>query len=559
MLKEYLARIGLVILSGFFFLFHPILGSAKDSSLPVLNTKAKNIAVFKNGLGFFMREGTVRLNDGWAVTEYVPNASLGSLWIGSLDKDTILEEVVGFKEDVQRSFEAISMEELLASNIGKKVKITYGDKIIEGTIKSVPEARTPEKGEGSGIDYSRNIYDPRIQPKLAAIVIIDMGDGEVVLNKSVISKVEFPKGFSTSCLSKEKAKRMKFKAATSKKEAKIGLSYLQKGISWVPSYLIDLEDPKKARMTMKATLINDAENLENVDFFFVVGYPNFLYADVLSPMALEESITQFIQGLRREGRQEDAGGLMAITRQRADFRESGALSNLDYGYETIKGLPGAAEEDLFLYHKEKISVKKGERAYYPIFFDEVDYKHIYEWEIPDTINVDPRGYQRSEQEKKEKEHVWHSVKLSNSTKYPWTTAPAFVVSGSKPLSQDTINYTPKNAKTNLKLTVATDVKHERHEYEIDRQRDVKIYNHNYDLVTVKGELIIRNHKNKEITMEIKKRLTGEATEVSHKGKIEKVAEGLRGVNQNSSISWEIPLKPGEEINVTYNYKIYITR
>jgi len=559
MLKEYLARIGLVILSGFFFLFHPILGSAKDSSLPVLNTKAKNIAVFKNGLGFFMREGTVRLNDGWAVTEYVPNASLGSLWIGSLDKDTILEEVVGFKEDVQRSFEAISMEELLASNIGKKVKITYGDKIIEGTIKSVPEARTPEKGEGSGIDYSRNIYDPRIQPKLAAIVIIDMGDGEVVLNKSVISKVEFPKGFSTSCLSKEKAKRMKFKAATSKKEAKIGLSYLQKGISWVPSYLINLEDPKKARMTMKATLINDAENLENVDFFFVVGYPNFLYADVLSPMALEESITQFIQGLRREGRQEDAGGLMAITRQRADFRESGALSNLDYGYETIKGLPGAAEEDLFLYHKEKISVKKGERAYYPIFFDEVDYKHIYEWEIPDTINVDPRGYQRSEQEKKEKEHVWHSVKLSNSTKYPWTTAPAFVVSGSKPLSQDTINYTPKNAKTNLKLTVATDVKHERHEYEIDRQRDVKIYNHNYDLVTVKGELIIRNHKNKEITMEIKKRLTGEATEVSHKGKIEKVAEGLRGVNQNSSISWEIPLKPGEEINVTYNYKIYITR
>jgi hypothetical protein len=476
-----------------------------------------------------------------------------------LDKDTILEEVVGFKEDVQRSFEAITLEELLASNIGKKVKITYGDKIVEGTIKSVPEAREPEKEAGGRIDYTRSVYDPRIQPKLAAIVVVDVGDGEVVLNKSNISKVEFPKGFSASYLSKEKAKRIKFKVATSKKEAKLGLAYLQKGISWVPSYLINLEDPKKARLTMKATLINDTENLENVDFFFVVGYPNFLYADVLSPMALEESITQFMQGLRREGRQEDAGGMMAITRQRADFRESGALSNLDYGYETIKGLPGAAEEDLFLYHKERISIKKGERAYYPIFFDEVDYKHIYEWEIPDTINVDPRGYQRSEQEKREKEHVWHSVKLSNSTKYPWTTAPAFVVSGWKPLAQDTLNYTPKNAKTNLKLTVATDVKHERHEYEIDRQRDVRIYNHNYDLVTVKGELSIKNHKNKEITMEIKKRLTGEATEVSHKGKIEKVAEGLRGVNQNSSISWEIPIKAGEEMNVTYKYKVYITR
>ncbi|MGD0916501.1 MAG: hypothetical protein ABSB22_08585 [Thermodesulfobacteriota bacterium] len=559
MLKKNRVGIGLLVFACFVFLFFPIVGSAQDTSFPVLNTKAKNIAVFKNGLGFFMREGTVRLNDGWAVTEYIPNASLGSLWIGSLDKDTILEEVIGFKEDVQRSFEAISIEELLASNIGKKVKITYSDKIIEGTIKSVPEAREPEKGDGSGIDYSRNVYDSRLQPKLAAIVILDTGDGEVVLNKSNISKIEFPKGFSASYLGKEKAKRIKFKVATSKKEAHLGLSYLQKGISWVPSYLINLEDSKKARITMKATLINDAEDLENVDFFFVVGYPNFLYADVLSPMALEESITQFIQTLRREGRPEDAGGMIAITRQRADFRESGTLSNLDYGYETIKGLPGEAEEDLFLYHKEKISIKKGERAYYPIFFDEVDYKHIYEWEIPDTINVDPRGYQRSEQEKKEKENVWHSIQLTNSTSYPWTTAPAFVVSGWKPLAQDTINYTPKNAKTNLKLTVATDVKHDRHEFEIERQRDVKIYNYNYDLVTVKGELSIKNHKNKEITMEIKKRLTGETIEASHNGKIEKAAEGLRGVNQNSSISWEIPLIAGEEINVTYKYKVYITR
>ena len=86
MLKKYLIGTGLLILSGAFFLLSPIVGSAKDSALPVLNTKAKNIAVFKNGLGFFMREGTVRLSDGWAVTEYVPNASLGSLWIGSLDK-----------------------------------------------------------------------------------------------------------------------------------------------------------------------------------------------------------------------------------------------------------------------------------------------------------------------------------------------------------------------------------------------------------------------------------------------------------------------------------------
>jgi len=71
-----------------------------------------------------MREGTVRSNDGMGChrirAERVFGLSLDQL----LDKDSILEEVVGFKEEVQRSFEAISIEELLASNIGKKVKIT---------------------------------------------------------------------------------------------------------------------------------------------------------------------------------------------------------------------------------------------------------------------------------------------------------------------------------------------------------------------------------------------------------------------------------------------------
>jgi len=60
-------------------------------------------------------------------------------------------------------------------------------------------------------------------------------------------------------------------------------------------------------------------------------------------------------------------------------------------------------------------------------------------------------------------------------------------------------------------------------------------------------------------MEIKKMLTGEATEVSHKGIIEKVAEGLRGRESKFFYFMEIPIKAGEEISVTYKYKVYITR
>ena len=46
--------------------------SAQENSLPVLKAKTKTVAVFKNGLGFFTREGLSELKDGWAVTEHVP-------------------------------------------------------------------------------------------------------------------------------------------------------------------------------------------------------------------------------------------------------------------------------------------------------------------------------------------------------------------------------------------------------------------------------------------------------------------------------------------------------
>ena len=522
----------------------------KENPLPILNTKPKTIAVFKNGLGFFIREGEVELQDKWGVTESVPQAALGSLWIGSLDEDTQIEEVIGFFEDVKSDTEAITLQELLKANIGKKAVVTANNQVIEGTIKSVPEDR---------VSYPESRLQ-RVPSQPAVIAIISTKEGEVAINKNAVSKIEFPLNFSTKIPSQERAKRIKFKLATRKKKAALSLSYLQKGISWIPSYLVNIEDPKKARITMKAILINDTEDLDNVDAFFVVGYPNFMYADVLSPLALDQALSQFITGLEAGARRRDEySQLSNIMRQSrpATFEEEARVQPLDYGYAAIKGVPGASEEDLFLYHKKGILLRKGERAYYHIFSQEVDYKHIYEWNVPDTLNVDPRGYQRSGQPQMDEEQVWHSIKLENSTDYPWTTAPALTVSGWKPLAQDVINYTPKGIKTNLKLTVATDIKTNRNEYEIERQRDVRLYRSSYDLVTVKGELYIHNAKPKDVTMEIKKKVTGEVLAVSHDGKITKVAEGLRGVNFNSFISWEIPVKAGEEVEITYTYKVYI--
>jgi hypothetical protein len=505
-------------------------GQAKEEPLPVLKTKPKILTVFKNGLGFFIREGATDLKNGWAVTEEVPAAALGSLWVTSLEPGSPVEETVSLIVELEKETPAGSLEALLAANVGKKVVLTANNQAFEGVIKAAP----------------------------GTIVILATSDREeIVLNKGSVFKVEFRGDHVVNVASKAPAKRMKFKVAGRASKARLMLSYLQKGVTWQPSYLVNIEDPKKARLTMKATLVNDVEDLDGVDAYFVVGYPNFRFADVISPMALDQAIGQFLAELDRAEQKDKILGPMAnvMAQRMAPLQEA---ESLDYGLAGLPGVVGAPEEDLFLYAKKGLVLKKGERAEYPIFSHEVDYKHVYEWKIPDTLNVDYSGFQQSGQRQTEiAEQVWHAVKLINATEFPWTTAPALAVSGWKPLAQEILDYTPRGTSTNLKLTVATDIKVNKREEEADRQRDVRIRNSSYDLVTVKGELDIRNAKAKDVTVEIKKRLTGEVLETSHGGRVTKVAEGLRGVNSNALVAWEIPVKAGEEVKVTYSYKVYI--
>lgn len=502
----------------------------KDAPLPVLKTSPKVLTVFKNGLGFFRREGTAPLRDGWTVTESVPAAALGSLWVTALDEGAVVEEAVSFLEEGEQSAPAQSLDALLTANVGKRVAVTADNQRFEGVIQSAP----------------------------GAIVILAVGDGdEVALAKAAVVKVEFAGPYAVNTTAKTAHKRMKLKVKGAGPQARLMLSYLQRGVAWQPTYLVNIEDPEKARVSLKATLVNDAEDLEGVDAYFVVGYPNFRFAEILSPMALDRSLSDFLSELEgAEGRSRAGfGRLSNVMTQRAASLED--TVSLDAGLDGLAGAAGAAEEDLFLYEKKGLSLKKGERAEYPLFSRQVDYKHVYVWTIPDTLNVDASGYQQSGRDGEGGDQVWHALKLYNTTDYPWTTAPALAVDGGKPLAQEVLDYTPRGTSANLKLTVATDIKVAKREEEADRQRDVAIRRTSYDLVTVRGELDVKNAKAKDVVVEVKKRLTGEVVETSPAGKVVKTAEGLRGVNANAVVTWEIPVKAGAEIKVVYTYKVYI--
>ena len=68
---------------------------------------------------------------------------------------------------------------------------------------------------------------------------------------------------------------------------------------------------------------------------------------------------------------------------------------------------------------------------------------------------------------------------------------------------------------------------------------------------------MRKAMSEPVTIEITRDITGEVLEASHDGKIEKEGKRVHRVNSDSSLTWNISLKPGEDITLTYTYQQYI--
>ena len=412
MFTKRLVLIMVILFAGSSFVF-------SEEKLPIVEMKPKIAGLFKNGLGFFIKEGEANLRDGWGVIEDVPMPVLGTLWIGSPDEKIRVREAIGIKEEIEETVEAVSIPELLRANVGKMVKIQVGEDLIEGKIVSVPEGRKPWEDSASLIlqPPSRRYYGG-VQPGRSVsptIAVLETANGTMVLGKGSIQRIIFPNGYIGETRIKREVRRIKVRVEGRKKRIPLTVSYLQKGITWLPSYEVDISQENKARITMKAVVVNDIEDLKNVDVYFIVGYPNLEFADAVSPMALRETLAQFIENMNRMARGEryTPGIMRQSIAMNVPAFESAASA---YEIAGAEGTPGAPEEDLFLYHHKGVSLKRGERAYYPVFSDSVEYNHIYEWTISDTIEENPRGRRdRREREKNKQEYVWHSIKLFNST------------------------------------------------------------------------------------------------------------------------------------------------
>ena len=532
----------------------PFAAETADSPSPLPKTIA--VAAFKNGVAFVIRQGEIPLTAGTGRISPIPSATLGTLWLSTSTPDSRIDEVVAYHYSISGQRTIPTIGEILQANAGKTVTLSYQSKDYTGEVVGLRDSAEIATGTSALPEPDPH---PEAQP---SYLLLRVNKSLMAFPLGAISLATLPEDAVLREHMDRPGQALRFKVRGGMSKERLTLGYLEHGVGWTPSYLISLADDTHAQITMQAVVTNDAEDIQDADLFFVVGVPNFAYASLPSPMSLQQSLVDFMRDAKDSLAKKSFGMFSNALQGQAlalDEREAEPISLTP----SVDELSSAPEEDLFLYNRSGITLAKGERASYNVFSGNVTFEHIYNWEVEDQPRVDAYGNvitNPNAPDANRVNSVWHAIRLKNSTKFPWTSAPALVISGDKPVSQDTLSYTPKGASSTLNITVATDIRASHEEREVARQQDLTHRpNYNYELVTVEGKLKVKNYKTKDVHLSIGKTLRGKVESQSDEGETVRLAEGIEGDNPKSHLSWDITLKSGEERVLAYRYKIWVRR
>ena len=493
--------------------------------------KTHSVSIFKNGSAFYLKSGTVNTTDNKYVwKEAIPDAVFGTLWLqapgGALTAARSYVDTVVGSVDVSNLMAQIKLME------GKKAKMSfYGasneQEIVEGTIQEVfPAHFILKTGEGWATYHLKDVK-------------------KIMYEDQPITKKEYK--------TTRRIIELGFKNAKARQP--LDVMYLQKGLGWVPSYLVEIIDQNKTKVTLRAVVINDSEDLEQVDLNFVVGVPNFRFDHMASPLTNMQNLAQTLQQLGNTSKGAEPLSNFAITFNPETYEEQVVLVPEE------KTVPeGSEEQDLFFYTISKVDLKRGERAFYDLMSMEVPIDHVYQVNL--QANTEHSNYADSfEESESKRSKVTHTIRMENKGTTPWTTGTAMVVNARedqpRPISQDMLKFTPSGGESFLTITTSTDIFVTESEVETSREREIKRRgSYRYDLLQVTGKIKIKNYKSSSVKMQLHKDVAGNLKETSDDWLVTNKIQQGNNVNKVNKVCWEIEVKAGEEKIIEYDYEVY---
>ncbi|MBN1845904.1 MAG: hypothetical protein JW810_09490 [Sedimentisphaerales bacterium] len=485
-----------------------------DKNSYVWDGSVRAVSIFKNGYGFFLREGPVQLRDGWCLARQVPPAAFGTLAVYSADPEHTIDlvgagpgEIIEFDgTDVPADIEY--KRQRLAACRHLSVALHYREK--------------GEKRSSCGKMVS-------LGPEYAVLAAAEQNLAVPVAAIEKLQILEMPVRVHVENGQDKPAR-----------QTTLGMAYLRQGITWIPEYTLDIVDDQTAQLTLRGTLINEAEDLIHCDVNFVVGVPHFLHTDYMAPLAVGQAIRTIGAAVAPAAVRTQIASRAALTSNIQTADQFDPLKAAGFGaMGNLPAMDAAAGTDFTVYTKKDLTLRCGEKAIVTLFVKTIRYGHVYHWDPPERIR--------------------HFLVLHNQTDTAWTTGPYLAIQRDNPLSEDLLKYTPRQGTCQIPVTQAVNISTRQEEREIDR----KLKAHNpqsnlyLDLVRLTGELRLGNFETEPVQIILDVAVPGKPEKASDDGQLHTDSGQLKLTERRGRIRWDIQLKPQESKSLTYEYERYV--
>lgn len=548
-------------------------------NFPALSQKeltSKQLNVFKNGTYFVVKEGTVSPKNKVWTMEMNINPLMATFWMTGT-KDSEIERIDFMYDSIPNKHTFTSYAELMKANKGKAVTLTY----IPGYSNY-----NPYSYEYNYYDYQRPVSNEKPITISGTIEYYYTATGMVkiktttneykMLNSNSVIDLSFKDAPKETVEYDSLARVAKISFKTQKDKMPVKLSYMQSGISWIPSYNVKIIDDKTLQLEMKALVENYAETMTNVDLILTMGAMNFKYGtqtDAIAQMYNTISASGSLgttynlaygSGMNTQSVYPASTGLYNVnvtdangaTAYGYDYESSYDEPVYDYQNYNTYTTVGDKSNDLYSYKLGTTTLEYGVKSSFSIFSKNTSYEEVYETTLYDQVNY-AATYQVTNREDNVIP-VYHSLKIKNETDVPFTTAPVFVQDEKlQPLAQDEIKYTPVGSDVKIQIAQSPDIKVNNTEEEKSAEDKSKKYNgYYYKKVVIKGTIKLENLQNKTISMCVTKNINGNIVTASESGKIKKTGI-YSGINPQSNSEWEFKMSPNQKKEITYEYEVYI--
>jgi hypothetical protein len=523
-----------------------------------------SVGLFKNGL-VIVRASFPVAGPGQYQWNQVPRIAHGSLWVESDGSVAI--------RSTTRMVEVAAGAELATGNLqqdlaGKTVSVTLkadaagaAGVMLEGEVWRIP---TPVSARGWNADYSSldpfswrrgtaTPQPPTAVPGTGNFLVLENGAGRRYIDQGTIASLSVNGPFEPAARVEEQPVLIFDVSEAPAKGGAVRITYLTRGLAWLPSYRLDLSDPALLEIRLNAVVRNEMGDLKETEVQLISGYPNVRFGNVDSPLWPGTGLAAFFQQVNQSG--SVAQGVLgnSIVTQQLVYLNNPSPAAFPALPDAVEG---NASDDIHYESIGRQTMNAGDSLSLAVAAARTKYERVVEWIVPD--GRDDRG--RFQDVGATGNDAWDAVRFVNPFAFPMTTAAATVVEAGKFRGQSQSGWVNPGQQTSLQITRALSVRTQASEVEEEAPREVvMIGGRNFQRTSVKGRLEVRNFRGEAVDLAIRCEFSGELLEAEGEPGRTLRTDWKSSVNPRRQLDWTVSLPAGAEKVIQYRYQVLVER